>query len=112
MAILVCVSRFRIQILFPSLAMAVLLAGLSSAALGQTTTRTITGTVTDAQGAAIVGARVVVRNTATGAENTAVTNDSGIYTAQFLQPGSYEINASQTGFATIRRPNVTVQVGQ
>ena len=61
--------------------LALLLTSFVGTAFGQTTTGTITGTVTDQQGAAIVGANVVVRNTDTGAANTVRTNDSGSYTA-------------------------------
>ena len=49
-----------------------LLAGWAVPSFSQTATGTITGTLTDAQGAAMVGANVVVRNTETGAEKNLV----------------------------------------
>ena len=59
----------------------------ATCSFGQSATGQITGTLTDAQGAAMVGANVVVRNTATGVEKAATSNDAGIYTAPLLQPG-------------------------
>jgi hypothetical protein len=88
------------------------LIGFASLAFGQTTTGTITGTVTDAQGAAITGATVVVHNDETGLENKTTTNDAGLYNAPLLQPGTYEVTASQTGFATLQHKGVLLQVGE
>src|SRR5262245_1942819 len=82
------------------LAITILLAaGFSAPALAQTTTGTITGTVTDAQGAAITGASIAVQNTDTGTATTFKTSDSGVYTAPLLQPGRYDVTATQSGFA-------------
>ena len=94
------------------LAVVVLLAGFVSSAFGQAATATITGTVTDAQGAAMVGATVVLRNNDTGVERTFGANEVGLYRALLLPVGSYDVTASQTGFATVQRLGVRVQVGQ
>jgi hypothetical protein len=88
------------------------LISFANLAFGQTTTGTVTGTVTDAQGAAITGATVVVHNDETGLENTIKTNDAGLYNAPLLQPGTYDVTASQMGFATLQHKGVIVQVGQ
>jgi hypothetical protein len=58
-----------------------LVVGFAGIAFGQSATGAITGTLTDAQGAAMVGASVAVRNTATGVEKNAMSNDAGIYNA-------------------------------
>lgn len=92
--------------------MAILLLASVGAAFAQTTTGTITGTVTDAQGAAVVNVSVVVHNDDTGLEVTTKTNDTGLYTVPLLQPGSYEVTASQTGFATLQHKGIVVQVGE
>jgi len=99
---------------FPSLAaaLAVVLALASSAAAQSAGTGSITGTVEDPQGLAVVGARVIVRNLETGATRALVTNAAGIYAAPYLAPGRYEIRASKPGFAEIVRPNVPLEVGQ
>src|SRR5207245_3107379 len=75
-------------------------------------TGTITGTLSDPQGASIPGATVVVRNIDTGIDRTLKTNDAGIYLAAFLQPGPYQIHASKDGFATVVRQGLNLQVGQ
>src|SRR5437870_2366859 len=86
--------------------------GLSgSVAYGQVATGTLTGTVTDAKGAAMAGATVTVHNEDTGADTPESSNDTGVYTAPFLQPGIYDITASQTGFATVQNKGIRVQVG-
>src|ERR1700674_5400015 len=82
-------------------AMLALLVGLEVAAFGQTTTGTITGTITDPKGAAMAGVNVVVHNADTGVDTPVKTNDSGIYMASLLQPGNYDLTVSQTGFATV-----------
>ena len=48
-------------------------------ALGQEFRGSITGKVTDPNGAVVPGATVVVRNVATNEEGTATTNDEGSY---------------------------------
>jgi hypothetical protein len=73
---------------------------------------TITGTVTDPSGGAVPGASVVVKNTATDTERALMSNEAGIFVAQFLQPGSYSVTASKQGFAKTARTGLTLQVGQ
>jgi hypothetical protein len=73
---------------------------------------TITGTITDPSGGVVPAAAVIVRNTATDTERTLATNEAGIFVAQFLQPGAYEITVTKTGFAKTVRTGLTVQVGQ
>ena len=59
---------------------------------------TITGRVTDPQGAVVANATVTAKNQATGAERSTVTTASGLYTIPNLQPGSYEVRAEAHGF--------------
>jgi hypothetical protein len=80
---------------------------------GQTTgAGTISGTVVDPSGGAVPDATVSIKNMATGIDRPLSTNSAGIYVAQFLQPGSYEISVSKQGFAKAVRKDVSVQVGQ
>src|SRR5262247_3832194 len=73
----------------------------SVAAIGQLTTGTIAGTVTDQSGAAVPGATVTLKNTDTGVSRTAQTAENGKYEVLSLQAGSYEISAALTGFRTV-----------
>jgi len=76
---------------------------------GQVETGTISGTVRDTSGAAVAGATVMVRNTATSAERSTTTGDSGQYTIPGLAPGIYELTVTSAGFAKFTaRVEVTV----
>jgi len=72
----------------------------------------MSGTVTDPSGSVVPGVDVTIRNTGTGLVRTVSTNQSGIYSATFLQPGAYEVSTSKTGFAKIDNKGLTVGVGQ
>lgn len=85
-----------------------LLTAVSLAA--QTFRGTILGTVTDPSGAVISGARVVVRNTATGLERATQTSADGTYNLPELPIGSYTVTISQSGFQTFTVRDVQVNV--
>ena len=74
-------------------------------------TGALTGTVNDPSGAVIAGATVTLKNTETGATQTATTGPNGQFHFTLLKPGSYVLQASQTGFKTTKQ-NVLVNVGQ
>ena len=81
-------------------------------AFGQQNTGTVSGTVSDQQGAVIPGAAVEVRNVATNVLFTAATNENGLYTAPGLAVGEYEISAESAGFKRAVRSGLTLQVNQ
>ena len=72
----------------------------------------IVGTITDPSGAAVPNATVVVTNTDTGVSRTLRTNGDGLYAANFLLPGHYEVIASATSFGKVDHKNLTLTVGQ
>ena len=74
-------------------------------------TAALQGTVVDNQSAAVPGATVEIRNTATALSRTLVTDASGSYVAASLPPGDYNIEVSLTGFQTKAR-TVTLEVGR
>ena len=81
--------------------------GLSNVpAKAQTVTGTIQGTVTDTSGAVLPGVTVTVRNAETGAQRVVITNEAGIYTAPFVQIGTYVVSASLTIDTTSTTPYV------
>src|SRR5262245_23591020 len=83
----------------------VLTAALASSVLGQAVSATITGTITDTQGAILKGATVVAVNTKTGVEHPAKSNDAGVYTITGLQTGTYTVKAESPGFkSTVTNP--------
>ncbi|HEY7182766.1 MAG TPA: carboxypeptidase regulatory-like domain-containing protein, partial [Blastocatellia bacterium] len=69
------------------------------------------GTVADPNGAVLSGARVIVKNNATGAEATATTNDRGYFTVQNLEAGTYTVTVEQSGFRNYLAKDVNVKVG-
>jgi hypothetical protein len=87
------------------------LAGFSATAFAQGGVGTISGTVTDPKGLAVQGVGVVVHNTDTNTEATYPTNDSGLYVAPYLQPGTYEVTATKAGFQTASATQIALHVG-
>ena len=77
---------------------------------GQSATATLSGTVTDEQGALVPGARVKVTNTAMGFERQAATSDEGAFTIPLLLPGNYTLTVERDGFAQARISNVILNV--
>jgi hypothetical protein len=96
--------RFAISVL----TIALLGAPLLSA---QSTTAVISGTVTDASGAAVAGAKVDVKNVGTDITESAISDNQGRYRVPELLVGDYEVQASQTGFQTVLRKGITLTVG-
>lgn len=73
----------------------------------------ITGTVSDASGARIPDAEVVVSNLERGVSRRLTTNHAGIFTAGSLVPASgYQVTINRPGFGRSEAKNITVQVGQ
>jgi hypothetical protein len=64
------------------------------------TSATINGTVTDASGAVIPQASVVVINEATGVRTTTQTNNDGSFVLPGLVVGTYTVTVSKQGFQT------------
>lgn len=71
---------------------------------------TLTGTITDAQGGAVVGAKVSAKNGATGVISDTTTNATGAYNIVNLLPADYEVSVSAQGFSTAIS-KVTLTVG-
>jgi hypothetical protein len=92
-------------------ALAVVLLLHTTLALGQINSATLTGTVKDTSGAAVQGATMKVLQPATGAVRNSETNETGLYTVPFLQPGDYKVTVSKSGFQGVTEL-VTLQVNQ
>src|SRR5262245_1576735 len=73
---------------------------------------TITGVVNDASGAAVARAQVAIKNMETNVVRSVTTNEGGNYNVPALNPGMYEIRVESTGFKTMTRSNVELQVQQ
>src|ERR1700735_4261935 len=82
------------------------------AAIAQTITGSVRGTVTDPNGAMVVGARVTATNVDTGVASTTVVDRSGLYTFQFLTIGNYTITATASGFDTASVGPLRLQIDE
>src|ERR687885_573354 len=81
----------------------------SALAFGQGTSATLSGTISDPQGAVIPGAAVTIKNTDTGQQRQVQSNESGNYHAVGLAPGNYEVRVERQGFnAELRKLQLTV----
>lgn len=85
---------------------------ISVPAFSQLNSGSIAGGITDATGAAIVGAKVTVIDMERNVSRPLVSDSAGQYTAPSLTPGQYEVRAESTGFQAVERKNITLGVGQ
>jgi len=85
------------------LTLAVFMCGffLSSAVTAQTINGSVSGVVTDTNGAAVPGAMVTATNTENGLSRDTTTDDEGIYRLASLPGGMYIVKVSKTGFAAV-----------
>ena len=91
--------------------LSLLIMALAVAGMAQTTA-SIKGTVTDPSGAAVSGAKVLVKNTARGIERTTQTNSSGDYEVPALPPGNYTVEIQGSGFQPQQVTNLPLEVSK
>lgn len=77
----------------------------------QSTSATLSGTVTDPNNAAIAGARVIATNTSTGLKREGNSNDSGTFIIPLLPPATYTVLVENQGFTPAEIKDVTLNVG-
>src|SRR3984885_10487053 len=81
-------------------------------AWGQEVTATVTGSVTDPSGAAVVGASIVARDVERGTAYATQTNPDGVFNLQRMPVGTYEITVTSVGFQTVKQSAVTLVLDQ
>ncbi len=86
-----------------------LLAGSLSA---QTITSTLSGSISDPNGALVPGAKITAESAATGVRKSATTDAQGRYLLPFLSPGDYSVSAEALGFQKTTRNNLRLEVAQ
>ncbi|MBV9507162.1 MAG: carboxypeptidase regulatory-like domain-containing protein, partial [Acidobacteriia bacterium] len=84
----------------------------ASAAFGQTSLATITGTIADPSGAAIANASVEVHNLENGALFKAASSDTGNYTVSQLPVGDYSLGVTVPGFRQYSHTKFHLDAGQ
>ena len=78
---------------------------------GQAVRGTVLGTITDNTGGVLPGVAVNVTNTETGVVQSTVSDSQGRYAVADLTPGTYDVEASLSGFQKIVRQAVRLVVG-
>jgi Carboxypeptidase regulatory-like domain/TonB dependent receptor len=74
-------------------------------------TSTISGIVTDNTGAVIPGANVLAVHKATGVTQEGISNSDGSFAFPSMQPGTYTVTVSLTGFRTVVISDVVLTSG-
>jgi len=84
--------------------------GSAVTGLAQTETATLTGRVSDPQGAVVPGAQVEITNIETGIKTTTTTNNDGLYVVPSLHPGRYRVIVRKDGFKEIVKTDIVLHV--
>ena len=85
---------------------------VTALAQSQATTGTVQGTVLDPNGAAVPGAVITLKNSATGFERSVSSNSDGFFAAPLLPLGRYQVATTAGGFGRSILENVEVTIGQ
>src|SRR5947208_15950029 len=85
-------------VLFLAAVLVILVSPFQPAALAQTTTATLTGTVFDASGAVVADAAVSLKNQASGDLRTTTSNGEGYFTFAAVPPATYSVTVEKEGF--------------
>jgi Carboxypeptidase regulatory-like domain/TonB dependent receptor len=83
-----------------------------TAARAQTSTGQFTGHVFDQNGAVVADASVALQDAQTNQTRTTKTNGEGLYIFPLIQPGTYSLTVTQTGFDTATSPQLKLDVNQ
>ena len=78
----------------------------------QTTSATLSGLITDQNGALIPNATVTATDAGTNVRRTTTTNSDGYFSMSPLPVGVYEVKMSATGFEPRTFPSIVINVGQ
>lgn len=87
------------------------LALLTLTTFAQTGNATLSGTVTDQQGAVVAGAQITVVSAATGVRRQATAGDNGLYTLVQLPPVECTLKAERQGFTPTELARVVLETG-
>lgn len=79
---------------------------------GQTSEATISGIVTDSQGAAMPNVEVAALHTETGVKTAVRTNEAGFYSIRPLPIGTYNVTAERAGFRRHAEQGILLTTGQ
>src|SRR5580692_388008 len=98
--------------LWLSIVLTAMLAVLVIPVVAQLPTATILGVAKDSSGGVLPNVTVTITNLDTGLTRTAKTGDDGEFRAPELPVGRYEVKAEHSGFKTVTRKGITLEVTQ
>lgn len=78
---------------------------------GASSTGTIQGRITDAQGAVLPGVTVTATSPSLLGQQTTVTSETGNYRFPAVPPGTYAVSYGLAGFNTVRRDAIQITLG-
>jgi hypothetical protein len=78
---------------------------------GASSTGTIQGRVTDAQGAVLPGVTITATSPALLGQQSSVTSETGNYRFPAVPPGTYTISYELAGFNTVKREGISITLG-
>ncbi len=78
----------------------------------QEVSASITGVITDASNAVVVGAKVTAKDLDRGTSYEMTTNEAGVYLFPRVSPGRYEVRIEAKGFKTSIRQDVLLEMNQ
>jgi hypothetical protein len=84
---------------------------LAIPAFAQLSTGSMSGTVTDASGAAVPDAKVTATQESTGRTLETVTTSAGLYVFPNLDVGQYTLTVEKQGFKKLSRPGIVIAIG-
>jgi Carboxypeptidase regulatory-like domain len=84
---------------------------LTTSASAQSYRAQIRGLVTDNSGAVLPGATVTLANVDTGVNVTRQSDTEGLYIFDYVNPGTYRITVTMSGFGDFMQENISVQSG-
>lgn len=89
-----------------------LVAAVCNMLAAQTVTGTLNGRVLDQSGAVVPGAKVVVIDQDTGLTREGTSNAEGYFVITFLPIGRYNVITTATGFASVKKTGLTVELNK
>ena len=90
---------------------AIVLLAVVSIGFGQTVTSTLTGTVSDASGAAVPNAALVLTNQLSGDVRRTTTNAAGYYTLPAIPASTYSLSVESSGFQKSEMKGIVLNAG-
>jgi len=81
--------------------------------MGQTTTSTLSGKITEESGDPLAGATVVATHQPSGTKYGAIANSQGLFSIQGMRPGGpYMVTVSFIGYKTLDYTDITLYLGE